>query len=380
MTDEAAATTAAQARLKELLDDVGVEPIVHAGGTKSSMGGSFVHPDVADVMRAALDIFAPMEELLARVGDATARLLGVEAATVVAGAASGCVLGAAAMKAMARKARDVTGATMVTQRRHVGRYTYLYEQAGCSVREVGTMNDCPAAEYLEAMDGSTVGLAWLEGPGIRSAGVGLAETCALARAAGVPVIVDAAAMAFPFDNVSGYLDAGSDLVVVSGGKLINGPQGSGFVFGRSDLVERVRRLGFPAQGVGRAHKITKEAALGAYAALRTFLDVSPELFVERVTARAERLCARLGQGGVRAEVQRNSRHALPAVVITRVGARTGHAPSEWSARLLQGRPRIFLPFDDALDELCVEFASLKDGEDDIVASRIVAALGPAMHD
>jgi D-glucosaminate-6-phosphate ammonia-lyase len=377
--NQSSSTNPAHTHLIEVLDEVGVSPILHAGGTKSSMGGSRVHPEAADIMRAALDVFVPVDQLLAGTGDAVARLLGAESAAVVAGAASGCVLSAAAVRAEAEDRRHPGGRpTLITQRRHYGRYTYLYEQAGCAVRELGTMNDCPASDYLQAIDESTVGVAWLEGPGIRSAGVSLAEICVLAHDRGLPVVVDAAAMAFPLANVHNYLRAGADLVVVSGGKLINGPQGSGFVLGRPDLVQRIRRMGFPHQGTGRAHKITKEVALGAYVALKRFVEQDPATRSKDTEARAERMRELLVHAGIRAEVQCHPRHPLPSVVMGRLGELTGRLPSAWNALLLEGTPRVFCPYDDALDELCVEFASLDPADDDRVADRITRIIAPAV--
>ena len=391
-------------RIRPLLEELGVEPIIHAGGTKSSMGGSRVPDDVGEIMREALDVYVPMEELLAAVGDATARLLDVDGAAVVAGAASGCVLAAAAVRELRRDGGDGDGGVdgdgdgdggvdgdgdggvdgdgdggvgdrsradvIVTQRRHYGRYTYLYEQAGCRIREVGTMNDCLRSDYEAALDHRTAGVAWLEGPGIGTAGVTLQDVCALAAARGVPVLVDAAAMAFPLDNLREYLRAGADLVVLSGGKLVQGPQASGFVVGRADLVQRIRRLAFPHQGVGRAHKIPKEVAIGAYAALRDFVARDAQAVVEEIRDRAENVAALLATRGVAATVEHNGRHALPAVVVPGVATAARCTPSALSARLLAVRPRIFVPYNDSRDELYVEFASLEPGQDATVATKL----------
>lgn len=357
----------------DLLSELRVDPIIHAGGTKSAMGGAAVDPAVADVVRGALDVFVPIDELLGAIGDAAARSLGVGGAAIVAGAASGCVLAAAAV---AREAGGTSAErrTVLTQRRHFGRYTYLYEQAGCRIREVGTMNDCPISDYRAAIDNDVVAIVWLEGPGISSAGASLAEVCTLAAECGLPVVVDAAAMAFPLTNIHDYLNAGADLVVVSGGKLLGGPQASGFVLGRADLVRVIREIGFPHQGVGRAHKIPKEVALGAYAALRAFVATDPTARSTAIRRRADAVAELIAGEGFAAEVVQDGRHALPAVVVSGVLATTGSAPSLVSAKLLAGRPRMFVPFDDPRDELYVEFASLRQDQDKLVARSITCQL------
>lgn len=356
--------------LEELLEELAIRPIIHGGGTKSSMGGALVHPQVAAVMRQALDVFFDMEHLLRVVGAGAAKALGVEAAAVVAGAASGCVLGAAVMREAVPAQRP---AHLLTQRRHYGRYTYLYEQADCLVTEVGTMNDCPLSCYEDAIDEDCVGIAWLEGPGIRTAGARLDEVCDLARRHGLPVIVDAAAMAHPFDTIRGYLASGADLVVVSGGKLMGGPQASGFVLGSASLTERIRAIGFPHQGVGRAHKITKEVALGALVAARRFAAPDDERY-SGVAQRAERIASALLLAGVPARVEQNSRHLVPAVVAFDVRQRLGVAPSAISSRELENPVPVFFPFDDSLDEVYLEFASLDPAHDDLVLDRLLTAL------
>ena len=53
----------------------------------------------------------------------------------------------------------------------------------------------------------------------------------VARGAGVPLVVDAAAELPPTSNFRRFLDEGADLVVFSGGKAIRGPQSTGLVVG-----------------------------------------------------------------------------------------------------------------------------------------------------
>gem|GEM_PF-6579562 len=351
----------------ELLGELGVSPIVHGGGTKSSMGGSSVDPQTASVMQDALGMFFNMKQLLEAVGECTARLLGVDGAAIVSGAASGCVLGAAALRNSLPTARQ---ANIITQRRHYGRYTYLYEQGGCDVREIGTMNDCPPAWYADAIDEDTVGIAWLEGPGIRSAGARLDEICAIAADRQIPVLVDAAAMVYPYSNIQSYLDAGADLVVISGGKLLGGPQASGFILGDKILTRRVQNLGFPHQGVGRAHKITKEVALGAYAAIRRLAAEGDQRF-DQYAERAQWMVSALQHAGIPVRVEQNSRHQVPAVVAYEIRKRLGTAPSALSAKQLLKTVPIFFPYDDARDELYVEFASLEPSQDSLVLDRLL---------
>ena len=70
----------------------------------------------------------------------------------------------------------------------------------------------------------------------RTPGRALEEVVEVAHAAGVPVLVDAAAQLPPADNLRRFIAAGADLVAFSGGKAIGGPQASGILCGRRDLI------------------------------------------------------------------------------------------------------------------------------------------------
>jgi L-seryl-tRNA(Ser) seleniumtransferase len=121
----------------------------------------------------------------------------------------------------------------------------------------------------------------------------LKEVAEIAHAKGVPVIVDAAAELPPRSNLQKFIADGADLVAFSGGKAIGGPQSSGVLAGRRDLIDSValqhqdmdvraetwskrhyidegRVRGVPTQGFGRALKVGREEVVGLITALKTF--------------------------------------------------------------------------------------------------------------
>lgn len=359
-----------------LLTELGVREIIHAGGTKSTMGGTLMSDDVIGVMAAAASIFVPVAELARAAGEYTARTFGADAAAIVSGAASGCVLAAKAARDVHETQRtSAQRPEVITQRRHFGRYTYLYEQAGCHVIEIGTMNDCTLEDYASAITGDTSSIAWLEGPGIRSAGVDLAAVCSLARNHGVPVIVDAAAMAFPRSTIRAYLDAGADLVVVSGGKMIAGPQASGIALGRCDLVDRVAAQTAPHQGLGRPHKISKEVILGLVAAVRRFGERDEEAQLVGYRTQVEELRLRARAANLFGSVRHDGVHHVPSLVFGNASESFGRPPSQVSTALLARSVRIYVPFDDATDELWVNPISLRPGEGEVVLDALIEEAG-----
>ena len=86
----------------------------------------------------------------------------------------------------------------------------------------------------------------------------LAEVVAVAHARGLPVLVDAAGELPPRSNLRDIVAAGADLVAFSGGKAIRGPQATGILCGRRDLVGSAlladARHGRPLRAVGRRRR------------------------------------------------------------------------------------------------------------------------------
>ncbi len=123
----------------------------------------------------------------------------------------------------------------------------------------------------------------------------LAVVTAIAKRHGLPVIVDAAAQLPPQSNLKRFIAEGADLVAFSGGKLLGGPQASGILAGRKDLImsaalqhldldiyedmweppksliDKRKLKGTPQHGIGRSCKAGKEEIVGLLTALRLFI-------------------------------------------------------------------------------------------------------------
>jgi L-seryl-tRNA(Ser) seleniumtransferase len=123
----------------------------------------------------------------------------------------------------------------------------------------------------------------------------LADVASVAREHGIPLLIDAAAQLPPADNLRRFIAEGAELVAFSGGKAIGGPQASGILCGRADLVSSallqmldldvfpdlwqapaefasLRQLpGLPHHGIGRSCKVGKEEIIGLLVALERFV-------------------------------------------------------------------------------------------------------------
>ena len=261
-----------------VLEDLGVHPIINAQGTLTELGGSLMHPDVLAAMCEAAIAFVDLEELHRRAGDRIAQLLGVEAACVTAGAAAGLTIAAAALMAGDRLdailALPDTGGLrdqVVVLKSHRIRYDQAVRLSGARFVEVGVTSWTGIEQVAGAITERTAGLFFsAEAAGLRGS-LPLRDLAALARARGVPVLVDAAAELPPASNISRYLDEGADLVVFSGGKEIGGPQSSGFVVGSAELIGFCRANAFPHYGVGRGMKTDKETVAGLIKAVELWV-------------------------------------------------------------------------------------------------------------
>ena len=205
----------------------------------------------------------------------------------------------------------------------------------------------------------------------------LSTVVSVCRSRDIPVIVDAAAQLPPKKNLKTFIRAGADLVVFSGGKAIGGPQASGILAGRRDLVgaalvqqldmdvppatwvppglvDLKKMRGIPHHGLGRGFKAGKEEIVGLLVALERFSgaeDPNPA-FEKRLKRIAQRLNGRLVPASETGRVpQLHLKVKDPAAVSRKLQA--GNPPIHVSERFAaQGvlivDPQALRPEDDAV--------------------------------
>src|SRR5438309_5552629 len=268
---------------------LGVRPIIHGAGTTTRYGGSLMRPETIEAMREAARAFVNIDELNDAAGIAIARMLGAEAAFVTGGAAAGLVLQAAACMtgddtAKAARLPDTTGMKneFIIQRAHRFMYDQAFRVAGGILVEIGIGRRTAPYELESAINTKTAAVVYLVSPFTSPPGIlQFEEVCEIAHRHGVPVVVDAASMLPPRENLFKYVRLGADLVNVSGGKGIRGPQSTGILAGRKDLIRAAVLNSSPNQGVGRAAKTSKEEIVGLVTALELFLAEDEEAEMNR---------------------------------------------------------------------------------------------------
>ncbi|MCE2494430.1 MAG: hypothetical protein J4F40_17835 [Alphaproteobacteria bacterium] len=181
-------------------------------------------------------------------------------------------------------------------------------------------------------------------------------------------------------NLTGYLQDGADLAFFSGGKGIGGPQNAGLLAGRADLMEaayvNALNLDAPRAGVARGMKASKESIVGMVVALELLIETGEEALHEGWMAKAQYIRGRLEHiPGLRVVIEESSpdRHGPQPVVYFEPEWR-GPSPAEIRRRLLEGDPPIHVGMGYYADEINLVMVCLQDGEEEIVAERLLGIL------
>lgn len=290
---------------------LGVRPHLGAHEHISRLGGGRMSREVLDAMSEANEFFIDMRELNAAAGKRAAELLGAESALITAGGFSGLILGAAACLTGTDEAKVTALPHPTWERREcliqtaqMFDYDRAYRTAGATIVYADTRAD------LEAQLGSRTALVAILSQADRQGVfappfeasrapkpdprlVPHEELIALAKRAGVPVLVDMASDLPPWSQLARFQKAGADLLVLSGGKVIGGPQSSGILLGRRDLIDAARLHSTPNDNLGRGMKVGKEEIVGLIVALERYAKTDHVADMDRWNARARRIVDRL---------------------------------------------------------------------------------------
>jgi len=254
---------------------LGLRPIINAAATLTRLGGSRMPPPVVEAMAAGAQAFVDLQELQARVGERIAALTRNEACYVASGAAAGVALATAACIA-GQDPAAIAGFPQLDGRRNIAivhrcqrnGYDYAIRQTGALLAEIGAAHATQPWELEAALSPQAACVVYFAGAHFARGALPLPEVIALAHAHGVPVIVDAAAQIPPIANLWHFTrELGADVAIFSGGKGLRGPQSTGLVLGRADLIAACQANGNPNSSIGRPMKVGKEELLGILAAV-----------------------------------------------------------------------------------------------------------------
>ena len=366
--------------------DLGIRPIINANATLTRLGGSVMPPEVVEAMVEASHAFVDLHELQRAVGERLAKLTRNEAAYVSCGAASGLALAAAACMVgtdheAAQKLPHEPGPKneIIVQKLHRNAYDFAVRQTVATLKEVGSTDGTSDADFESAINECTAAVFWFQGAMNRPDELPLERMIAIAQERDVPVIVDGAAQLPPTENLWKWTEMGAALAIFSGGKDLRGPQSSGLVVGRRDLVEAVCQIGAPNHGFGRPMKVGKEEMAGLLKAVELYLEVDQEGRRSQDEETVAGWCHELNKlDGVQAErsFPNEAGQPLPRAKVAFNAAVTNADRDQVMERLLRGTPAVDVaPAGE--DAIFLNPMTLADGEDEIVVQRLIEILQTA---
>jgi D-glucosaminate-6-phosphate ammonia-lyase len=290
-----------------IYDRFGVAPIINASGSVTRLGGAPMPEAVLEAFHAAAGEAVSLELLQAAASRRIAMHTATEAGLVTAGSAAATTLGTAAILAgfdLAKMERlphcDGFPHEFVVAREQRSGYDHAVRAAGARLVEVGFneivanagVRRTEAWEFEAAFGPQTAGVLYVFAPHSQPP---LEEVVERAHRHRLPVLVDAAGELPPRSHLKSIAATGADLVCFSGGKGIRGPQSTGILCGRRDLIasaalqmldmddhlalwnppadfiDKSHLDGLPRHGIGRTLKVSKEEIAALLVALDLFV-------------------------------------------------------------------------------------------------------------
>ena len=253
---------------RDFFKELGIRVFINAAGTYTFMTASLMPPEVVEAIRVSAKQFAILDDVQDKVGEQIAKICKAEAAMVTAGCWSAIVIGMAGIltgmddkKVAMLPFLDGSGmkSEVIVQKSHANGYHMALTNTGVKVIIVETTD-----ELRKAVNEKTACLWFLN----REAPVGSIkheEWLSLGKEFGIPTMIDIAADVPPVENLWRFNEMGFDLVCISGGKALLGPQSAGILMGKKNLVAAARLNAPPRSGIARGQKVNKEEIIGMYA-------------------------------------------------------------------------------------------------------------------
>jgi D-glucosaminate-6-phosphate ammonia-lyase len=363
----------------DVYKDLGVRPFINAAGTYTALSASLMPKEVREAMESAASRYVSIPELQDAAGRRIASLVGAEAALVTAGCAAALTLATAAAVAGSSEEAilripDTTGLKneVVIPKGHRFVYDHAVRNVGVRLVEAGSRE-----ELLSSINEKTAMLFYLNLAANKSP-ITREELVEAGKAKGVPTLIDAAADLPPVKNLTAFLEMGFDLVAFSGGKGLRGPQSSGLLLGRKDLIQAAFLNGSPhSDTIGRLAKVGKEEIVGLTRALELYLARDHQADWKEWEVRVAHIVSRFdGIDGVRAErFVPEIANEVPHAAITWDAKRFGLTRETFAKALRDGEPRIE-PRPSANEEPRLEIGvwMMEPDEHRVVADRCVEVL------
>ena len=264
---------------------LGVKTVINCRGTWTYLSGSLQFPEVRAAQTEAARYFVNMIELQRGVGRRLAELTGAESGMITSGAAGAMAASTAACMA-GSDPKNIWQLPDTTGLKHEVIMVGGRSAFDNAIRLTGAkliLVESPE-EIANAVNGNTAMIYTTD------LGEKLVREVAIAKDHNVPMLLDDAAGIPPADNLKLYARMKIDLYTFSGGQGLQGPQCSGVLLGRKDLIDAALRNSSPFEGaVCRPMKVGKEEVIGCLTAVETWLKIDSKKLYEEWNARVTRI-------------------------------------------------------------------------------------------
>ena len=370
---------------RNLLEELGIRTFINAAGTYTTMTASLMHDEVMDAIDYSAKEFCMLNEVQDKVGEKIAQMVHAEGAMVTAGAFSALTLGMAGIltgtdqqkvKRLPHRLEEAgIKSEVLLQKGHFDGYEQALYNTGVTIIPVETADDVDRAvnektasmHFLNcnAPEGKIMHEEWLQ----------------LAKKHNLPATIDIAADVPPVSNLWKYNDMGFSFVALSGGKAIRGPQSTGILMGKKNIIEAARLNDSPnGVTIGRGMKVNKEEMLGMYAALDKYISLDHDkewkMWEENV--------------GYINDAVKNIKGVTTEISVPPIANHTPKLKIVWDKNIIRttqenlgdklrtGNPSIeVISWGDEDNSISVTVFMLKKGEEKIVARRIKEELSSA---
>jgi uncharacterized pyridoxal phosphate-dependent enzyme len=364
-------------RKPDVYERLGVRPLINAAGILTMLGGSLISDEVKQAMEQASRSYVNITELQQAAGARIATVIGVESALVTSGAAAALLVATAACVTKGdpdrvKRIPNLTGMPneVIVQRTHRHPFDHAIRNVGVRMIEVETR-----AELEKAINPGTAMMHFLVYAD-KKGKIGMREWIDVGKKHGIPNLLDAAADIPPAGNLRKYTDLGFDMVAFSGGKALRGPQCSGLLLGRKELVQAAFQNDSPfSDSIGRGCKVGKEEIVGLVTAVESYIKRDHRAEMERwqaIISYWEDELRRVPNLGVARTGPENAGN-VPYLRLSWDDKVHGARSADLIKRLRDGSPRIELWSTD--HGLYITPFMLRTGEESVVIQGIVSALG-----
>src|SRR5262245_2069339 len=358
---------------RDVIRELGVRPCINAAGTYTALTGSLMLPEVVAGIQIASKQYVRLNELHDAVGKRIAELLKCPSAMVSAGCASALSLATAACVAgddsdRIRRIPDTTGMKneVLVQRTHRVGYDHAIRNAGVRMIEIQTR------EELESKISDKTAMLFFLNSSDPQGRIHHEEFVAIGKKHNIPTLIDAAADVPPAENLFRFTKIGFDLVAFSGGKGIRGPQSSGLLLGRKDLIAAARLNNSPnSDSLCRTNKVNKEEIVGMLIALELFLNRDHAATWKEWEGRCDRIIKSLAEfKDIRTQVEvPKVANAVPHLHVSWDYDKRKLSPSQMADKLRDGEPSIEVA-PGSRRQLVVGVWMMQTGDEKIVARRM----------